>query len=292
MGTVSLLSDRNPLEFLSSFDSLWALDDDVRVYATQLTSADPLVLCAVSASCHWLADKGKAIELVVPSACRHLEDMQFFESLPQGINVVNRDTAYPGQAPDSKVLLPIRHLSTADDVNHAVEDFRVNAASYGGWVGGAVNSRLWISLSELLNNAQEHSFSPVGFFAGAWVDDESGPIRLAVVDLGLGVPKHLRRRTKYAHLTDDEAALREAMKEGVSGIDSKERGMGFVHVKKDAQVVSSGRLLIRAGKAQLETRFSRRHESRHSIAVNEFPGTWAYLAASRPRRIDGRRSRR
>jgi len=282
MRAFSLLSDRRPLEFLNSFNGLWSVDDDVRIFGTQLASADPLVLSAVAAACHWIASRGKTVELVAPAMCRHLDEMRLFDCLPPDTIVSNREGP-PTPVEVRKALLPVRRLESSDDVNRAVEDFRTNAEAYGGWPAGAVKTRLWISLSELLDNAREHSDSPIGSYAGAWLDDEEGPLRLAVVDLGIGIPDHLRRRAAYGHLSD-QAALREAMKEGVSGVESRERGMGFVHVKKEARAVSSGQLMIRAGGAQLATRFSKRREARESSAVDPFPGTWTYLLASRPRR--------
>jgi hypothetical protein len=103
------------------------------------------------------------------------------------------------------------------------------------------------TLSEMCDNATTHGRSDAGV---AYVTAQRYQQRrcvLAIGDLGIGIPERMRQA--FPQLTNDEEALREATKEGVTSTGEAHRGIGYQWVidgMKETQV-PAGELRIWSG---------------------------------------------
>jgi hypothetical protein len=82
------------------------------------------------------------------------------------------------------------------------------------------------AVSELCGNAIEHGENPLGaYVAVRRVMEPRRQISVAICDLGMGIPEHIRQR--YPEWDDDGFAIAQAMNEGVTGTGHPHRGIGF-----------------------------------------------------------------
>jgi hypothetical protein len=100
-----------------------------------------------------------------------------------------------------------------------------------------------MAVSELCDNARQHGRNSLGTYVAAdQVGVETGEFRLAIGDLGIGIPEHIR--ACYPEWQDDTAAIVSALQRGVTGTGDPHRGNGFAEVVDDVN-----RVLVRAQSA-------------------------------------------
>jgi anti-sigma regulatory factor (Ser/Thr protein kinase) len=92
--------------------------------------------------------------------------------------------------------------------------------------------------AELLRNVFEHSESPHGAIIAAGLYPKAQRMKMAIVDLGISVPVHIRR--KHGGWLDDERALRAALEPRASGSFDMDRnaGLGLYMTRRLADMVS------------------------------------------------------
>ena len=87
----------------------------------------------------------------------------------------------------------------------------------------------FMAVSELCANAIDHGENELGAFAAVRRVTEPRPqVTIAIGDLGMGVPEHIRRH--YPEWSDDGWAIAYATRESVSGTNDPHRGIGFSSV--------------------------------------------------------------
>jgi hypothetical protein len=86
------------------------------------------------------------------------------------------------------------------------------------------------ALNEMASNAAEHARSPVPSVASFEV--ASGRWAFSVTDVGCGLLRSLQRNPAYSGLQNEAAAVRLAVREGVSSTGQPSRGHGFTTVFK------------------------------------------------------------
>jgi hypothetical protein len=90
----------------------------------------------------------------------------------------------------------------------------------------ALGEATFEAVSELCGNAVEHGRNPLGaYVAVRRMTDPRRRISIAISDLGMGIPEHIRQR--YPEWDDDGFAIARATTEGVSGTGHPHRGIGF-----------------------------------------------------------------
>lgn len=108
------------------------------------------------------------------------------------------------------------------------------------------------ALREMQDNVYEHSGSAHTGLVAYAVRDRS--FEFVVSDRGMGVLETLRQNPMYAHLPDAGAALKEAIKPGVSRFATETgRGQGYVQLYK-AMVTHRAELRFRSGDHALTLR--------------------------------------
>jgi hypothetical protein len=135
------------------------------------------------------------------------------------------------------------------------------------------------AVSELCGNALEHGRNGLGAFVAA--RRETRPRRRVIVaigDLGIGIPEHLRR--VYPELSEDGYAIARAIEPGVSGTDDPHRGYGYDWVFEKALTSAShmARLEIHSLRGFYATEIVQEKRSPKGFpAANYKRGTWISL---------------
>lgn len=84
----------------------------------------------------------------------------------------------------------------------------------------------FMAMSELCGNAIDHGANALGAYAAVRrITEPKRMVSIALGDLGIGVPEHIRQR--YPEWSDDGYAIAHATKENISGTSDPHRGIGF-----------------------------------------------------------------
>jgi hypothetical protein len=251
----------------------------VQLDLTELHSIDPLFLARLRAFIDWRCSVGDEIDLVKPrepSVCAYLERMHLASDLPPGC-LCEWETS--GRSERSDVLIPIRRLRSPADGDELEQELGgLYLAHFEGALSGLAEA-FTRTIGEISDNATTHGCSSVGTSYVAAQRYEHDRCVLAVGDLGVGIPEHMRRT--FPDLQDDGEAIREATKEGVSGTGDPLRGVGYQYVidgLKETKV-PRGELCVWSGKGRfgVETQ-NGIQERRRAWSVEEATaGTWVRL---------------
>lgn len=265
---------------LSSWGDAIVLRDipcgDLILDLSALESVDPLLLIRLRGFVDWHCGAGYKIEIVGPRnriVRTYLKLMLLAADLPDGCVCDLAPSVTEGL---SKVLIPIRRLhSPADAVKLDQELEALYLAHFQGKIA-PLASAFTRAIGEISDNATTHGASVGGC---AYVAAQRyGDTRcvFAIGDLGIGVPAHIRRARP--EFKDDEIAIREATKEGVSGTGDAMRGFGFQEVidalKETA--VADGELRVWSGHGRFRVAAGGGLQHRRRAWMVEKPtiGTW------------------
>jgi hypothetical protein len=126
------------------------------------------------------------------------------------------------------ILIPIRRLyasADSDTLDQELEDlYLAHFTKAIAPLAGAFSD----TIGEISENATTHGYSSDG---AAYVAAQRYPGNrcvIAIGDLGIGIPAHVRKTQPT--LRDDGDAIRVATKEGISGTGDTTRGFGFQEV--------------------------------------------------------------
>lgn len=136
---------------------------------------------------------------------------------------------------------------------------------------------LHFAFGELCDNAISHSgASPIFVAAQRYSGKTSHPpprLELAVGDIGIGIPDHLRRNPRYEDVSDDAEAISLALKPGVTGTRDR-RGWGFHDVLAESEDVAEGQMLVLSGRGGARVPFGREGSRRRFWELDgRLPGT-------------------
>ena len=161
----------------------------------------------------WHRPQGRTVELIPPqgSAARRL-----FEAMRIGDE---------GGAEEDDAVLPVTKLTEFLDVEEVAKRTQ-QILEYDLPDVSLLGEATFEAVSELCGNAVEHGQNPLGaYVAVRRVTDPRRQISIAISDLGMGIPEHVRQR--YPEWDDDGFAIAQATTEGVSGTGHPNRGIGF-----------------------------------------------------------------
>jgi hypothetical protein len=122
-------------------------------------------------------------------------------------------------------------------------------------------------LSELIDNALQHSDSPTGAYVTAQKYEKLGRVHLLIVDTGIGIRGHLQKNPRYRHVADDLQAIKTALTPFVTGthvvpgeqLEYDNQGLGLSVTDQVAKrgggvlYLWTGRALYRSQSGQVET---------------------------------------
>ncbi|MBI3976608.1 MAG: hypothetical protein HY331_00340 [Chloroflexi bacterium] len=250
--------------------------------ARDLRFVEPAGLVQLALLLHWLAVRAPRVQFMAPvdaDAGNYLARMDLYAQAPAGITLVGAlDPRAQTSADRQDVLVPLRRFRTDADVDllqREVEQFL-----RGQRLSNPLYTAVWQSVGELCGNAASHSGSPCGGFLAAQTYQEARRM-LAIGDVGVGIRRHLAYNPRYVSLSSDEAAIREAVKPGVTGT-AEPRGFGFSEVQDQAEAVGRAELFIQSGNGWVRILIAggkKRQSSGTTDAV--FPGTLVQLGLER-----------
>ncbi len=246
---------------------------------TSLQSADPLFLVRMRGFVDWHCSMGREIHIMGPSDAQvrvYLERMHLAADLPAKCAC---DLKTIGSDLKSDVLIPVRRLTTRDDVEELERELSdLYLAHFKGPLGRLAEA-FTRTVGEIGDNATTHGRSKAGVSYVAAQRYNHQVCVLAIGDVGIGIPNHMRRA--YPELQDDEEAIREATKEGFSGTGDSDRGIGYQFVidgLKETRV-PRGELRVWSGQGRFRVETADGVQiRRRAWKVGEATvGTWARL---------------
>lgn len=249
---------------------------------TELQFVDPLLLLRLRGFIDWHCFNGHSVQVVPPATASvrdYLARMHLGADLPAGCEC---DLGAAEPSGRSEVLIPIRRLSTTSDSDALDEELEaLYAAQFTGELGRLAEA-FTRTVSEMCDNATSHGRSQIG---GAYVTAQRYSDKrcvLAIGDLGIGIPEHIRRA--FPDLVTDDDAIRVATKEGVTATGSPHRGIGYQYVidglKETKVPMGELRVWSGQGRFRVEVRNGIQVRRRAWSVDDSTDGTWVRLALS------------
>lgn len=175
----------------------------------------------------WHAFRGHAIHITPPTnvGVRHyLVRMGVFADLPEDCSC---DAGTVKGTNKKDVLVELTRMTSPTEVEEL--DYRLQDLLGAHFPGNSARlaAAFMVATGELADNATTHGRNDVGAYVAAQRYQTSRCV-LAIGDLGVGIPTHMRRA--YPELADDGLAILEAIKEGVTAAETGERehrGIGY-----------------------------------------------------------------
>jgi hypothetical protein len=178
-------------------------------------------------------------------------------------------------AEESDAIVPVTRMREFNEVEEVAERTQ-KVLEYQLPDVSPLGHATFMAVSELCNNAVDHGENSLGAYAAVRrISEPRRQVSIAIGDLGIGVPEHIRQQ--YPEWSDDGWAIAHATKEGVSGTGDRHRGIGFSAVMEAALTTSlhAARMNILSASG-----FCRLHSVQESPKVEVFPaarfkrGTW------------------
>lgn len=219
----------------------------------------------------WHHDQGRALEVLSPAdtvARQALVEMGVLD--PSYI-----DSAEGATATCDVSVLPVTRVTDVRIVEEIAEDVR-RILEYQHTDVSSLGPAAFMAVSELCGNAVEHGRNRSGSYVAVQrLTQPRLQVAIAISDLGIGIPEHIRQR--YPEWTDDDFAIAHAMDAHVSGTGHPHRGNGFSETFEAAlvSVGSAARLDIHSANG-----FVRVHIVQGDRKIETFPaaafkrGTW------------------
>ncbi len=172
-------------------------------------------------------------------------------------------------------VLPVTRLAGYTEVEEVAEATR-EMLEYHYTDVSSLGSACYMAVSELCANAVEHGRNGLGaYVAVQHLREPRSQVSIAISDLGIGMPEHIRQR--YPEWADDSFAIAKAMGPQISGTGDPHRGNGFPETFEAALVssLSAARLDVHSANG-----FVRTHMVQETRKIETFPaaaykrGTW------------------
>lgn len=202
------------------------LEPPVVVDATALRECHPMLALRLRMFIDWHGLAGHAVRVLPPTheeTAQRLADMGVASGLAP--DVLQLPTPSAARRDEVLPIVSFRdHIAVEDAARDAVELLQRQTDPFGSW-----GDALYMAIGELCDNALQHGKNDLGgYLAADRVLDPRREMRLAIADLGIGIPEHIRAHHPEWH--DDTAAITRALVRGVSGTGDPHRGNGFAEV--------------------------------------------------------------
>jgi hypothetical protein len=209
------------------------LPEDVLVDCSALElPVYPLFVVRLRMFLEWHLRRGRSISVIGPTdprARRMLESLRVTAELP-----VETDLAERRESSQEAIVLPVTPLREYAEVEDVALRTR-EILEYQQPKISALGHASYMAVSELCANAVEHGANEQGsFVAAARFDEPRAQVSIAIGDLGVGIPEHLRQR--YPEWFDDCFAIAQAFEPSISGTGNPHRGNGFAETFEAALV--------------------------------------------------------
>lgn len=181
----------------------------------------------------WHRGTGREVITIPPSDSR---SKRIFEAM-------SIDPVLPS-TPEDDTIMPVTRVKEFLEVEEVAERTR-EILEYQLHDVSPLGHAAFMAVSELCANAIDHGENELGaFVAVRRVTEPRRQVTIAISDLGMGIPEHIRRH--YPEWSDDGWAIAYATRESVSGTNNPHRGVGFSSVFEAALTTS-----LHAGKMDI-----------------------------------------
>lgn len=134
--------------------------------------------------------------------------------------------------PEEDAIVPVTRMTEFREVEDVAERTQ-EVLEYQLTEVSSMGQAAFMAVSELCNNAVDHGQNSLGAYAAVQRSTEPRrQVSIAISDLGIGVPEHIRQR--YPEWSDDGWAIAHATEESISGTGDDHRGIGFSAVHEAA----------------------------------------------------------
>ncbi len=253
---------------------------DLLLDLSELAVVGPMLAVRLRALIDMYAAGGNHVHVVAPA---NAGIRAYFAAMRLGGDLPGNCQCDLGPEPESlrKVLIPIRRLSDQRESDLLDDELgELLEAQFTGTVG-LLAAAFTMTASEMCDNATTHGHSDIvgGYMAAQRLNRHC---ILAIGDLGIGIPEHIRK--VYPELTADDDAIRLATREGYTGTGIEHRGIGYqeaIDVIKET-TVPFGELRVWSGKGRfrVEVRDGVQVRRRAWPVEESTSGTWVRLALS------------
>lgn len=215
----------------------------------------------------WHRQEGREVVVTVPS---DPPTRQVFLAL-----AIDPDQDPRGSEQDEDSILPVTRLTEYQAVEEVASRTR-EILEYQLTDLSPLGQAVFMAVAELCDNAIDHGQNDLGaYVAVRRVVEPRRQVSIAIGDLGIGIPEHIRQR--YPEWSDDGYAIAHATQPHVTGTGNPHRGIGFTEVFDAALTRSlhSARMDIHSANG-----FFRLHVVQESHKPEVFPasrfkrGTW------------------
>lgn len=245
---------------------------EVHLMAGSLAFTTPMELCGLRALVDHAARHANTVNFACPTSRdvhRYLARMNFYADLSE--NVILSEPIPQLRRQNRKTrLVELSRIRCGDDV----QDFigRVWEITKGQLGAGPMAKACATALGAATENVLDHASSPIGALVAAQRYRDG--LELAVVDIGLGIPTTLRRRSEYSALSDLEA-VQLALEDNVTSTGEPGRGAGLPELIDAVGHAGNSTLVIRSGRAHLTASVrTAKRETQLLTPSSPVPGTW------------------
>ncbi len=215
----------------------------------------------------WHRQEGRTIQ-VVPSAEPATDKV--FRQLRIDPEL---DVGEPGE--DVDTILPVTHLTNEDEVEDIARQTR-EILEYQLTDVSPLGQATFMAVAELCDNAIDHGKNALGAYAAVRrIVKPRRQVSIAIGDLGMGIPEHIRQR--YPEWSDDGYAIAHATKPHVTGTGNPHRGIGFSEVLEAALTRSlhAGRMDIHSANGFFRLQVVQQTRKEEVFPAGRFKrGTW------------------
>lgn len=177
----------------------------------------PMFSVRVRVFVDWHTEQGRDVQITPPTD-------------PEARRVFEAMAIDPGKAVEHEddAIVPVTRLAEFDDVE-SVAARTQEIIEYQLPDVSPLGQATFMAVSELCGNAIDHGHNDLGAYAAVMrFSEPRKKVSIAISDLGLGVPEHIRQR--YPEWSDDGWAIAHATEERVTGTNDPHRGFGYSSV--------------------------------------------------------------
>jgi hypothetical protein len=166
----------------------------------------------------WHRHEGRTVEVIPPVSLDARRVVQAMQIDPTAM-------AYDG---DDDAVLPVTRLDNDTMAEEAARRTK-EILEYQLTDVSGLGEAAFTAVAELCDNALDHGRNALGaYVAVRRVTEPRRQVSIAISDLGIGIPEHIRQR--YPEWSDDGYAIAHALEPHVTGTGHPHRGIGFSDV--------------------------------------------------------------
>lgn len=203
------------------------LPPEVGVDCTRLLEPiHPMFAVRLRVFADWHSHEGRQVTVLPPE---DPSTRRLFQAMQIDPSASSRETA-------EDAVLPVTKLDRHNDAELVAQRTQ-EILEYQLPDVSPLGQAAFMAVAELCDNAMDHGRNPAGAYVAVQrVTDPRRQVSIAISDLGMGIPEHIRQR--YPEWSDDSAAIAHATEPSITGTGDPHRGIGFSAVMEAALTAS------------------------------------------------------